>query len=47
MYRKGCRDNPPHIFGLAYTAYHNMVSENENQSIVISNVKVFALPNAS
>jgi len=35
-YRNGSRDKPPHVFAVAYNAYHNMLSEKTDQSVVIS-----------
>jgi myosin heavy subunit len=39
MYKgKRRRDNPPHIFAVADQAYHDMLQERENQSILITYV---------
>ena len=35
-YRNGSKDNPPHVFGIAYDAYNNMLTEFKNQSVIIS-----------
>lgn len=36
LYRSGYRGKPPHIYGIAYNAYHDMQSEKCDQSVVIS-----------
>jgi len=36
LYRNGSKDKPPHVFGVAYNAYHCMLGEAANQSVVIS-----------
>ena len=35
-YRQNPRDRPPHVFAVAAASYQNMLSEGENQSVVIS-----------
>ena len=35
-YRNGARGLPPHVFASAYNAYNNMLSEGNDQSVVIS-----------
>lgn len=35
-YRNGGRDKPPHVFAIAHNAYHNMLADVKNQSVVIS-----------
>jgi myosin heavy subunit len=35
-YRNGSRGMPPHVFGIAINAYKNMLSDNGDQSVVIS-----------
>lgn len=36
MYRKGGRELPPHVFAIASNSYKNMLSDNLDQSVVIS-----------
>jgi myosin heavy subunit len=35
-YRQGYRGKSPHVFGIAYNAYHDMLNESRDQSVVIS-----------
>lgn len=35
-YRTGYRGKPPHVFGIAYNAYNNMLADAADQSVVIS-----------
>jgi myosin heavy subunit len=35
-YRNGYRGKAPHVFGIAYNAFHNMLDNNADQSVVIS-----------
>lgn len=35
-YRNGYRGKAPHVFGIAYNAFHNMLDNNSDQSVVIS-----------
>jgi myosin heavy subunit len=36
MYRKGSRELPPHVFAIASNSYKNMLTDNLDQSVVIS-----------
>lgn len=35
-YRNGVRGKPPHVFTIAYNAYHNLMAKQGDQSVVIS-----------
>lgn len=35
-YRNGYRGKAPHVFGIAYNAFHDMLNESRDQSVVIS-----------
>jgi myosin heavy subunit len=35
-YRSGSRGKPPHVFGIAFNAYNNMLADSLDQSVVIS-----------
>ena len=35
-YRNGGREQPPHVFAIAYNSYHNMLADAKDQSVVIS-----------
>jgi myosin heavy subunit len=36
QYRQGYRGKPPHVFGIAYNAFNDMLNEGRDQSVVIS-----------
>ena len=36
FYVNGIRDKDPHVFAIGYQAYHNMMNEKSNQSVIIS-----------
>ena len=35
-YRSGYRGKPPHVFGIAYNAFNDMLGDHRDQSVVIS-----------